>query len=405
MRLQDMKDFGYDFWDTLVEASGWRSLAYRTDPRFSILNDYEHALITPRRSALSSRKDVNLTRSFTFKHAARETPLKTTPIIGANMDGIGTFKAAKAAISAAENYQAETGVQEAPISVALRKQYTAQELFEFHEMNGPTGSWMTLGVKEADFEKLSEVMNLVARIGSSKQSIDKVCIDTPNGYSVNQLPPMIERVRADFPDLIIMAGNVVDKDGVRMLDDAGADIVKVGIGPGSVCTTRHMTGVGCPQLSAVIGCAREADRRGIHVCADGGCTSPGDFAKALVAGAGFVMAGGILSGIEDSQEDGAEIYEKDGQRWVRFYGSSSEIAMNKNNGGVAAHRSSEGKVVERPIKGSMQAILYGNDGLLGGIRSAMTYINATKPQEAKDLGKLAVVHKQINTVFGPPSCG
>ncbi len=132
-----------------------------------------------------------------------------------------------------------------------------------------------------------------------------------------------------------MAGNVVTGEMTEELILDGADIVKVGIGPGSVCTTRKMTGVGYPQLSAIIECADAAHGLGGLICADGGCTSPGDLAKAFGGGADFVMLGGMLAGHDECM---GEVVEQDGVRKVRFYGMSSRTAMDKYAGGVANYR-------------------------------------------------------------------
>ncbi len=148
---------------------------------------------------------------------------------------------------------------------------------------------------------------------------------------------------------------------------SGADIVKVGIGPGSVCTTRKKTGVGYPQLSAVMECADAAHGLGGWIISDGGCTVPGDLAKAFGAGADFVMLGGMLAGHD---ECGGTMIEKDGKKFFEFYGMSSATAMNKHAGSVAEYRASEGKTVLVPYKGTVNATVLDT---LGGIRSACTY--------------------------------
>ena len=167
---------------------------------------------------------------------------------------------------------------------------------------------------------------------------------------------------------MIIAGNVVTCRNDRTILLAGADIIKVGIGPGSVCTTRKQTGVGFPQLSAVLECADAAHGIGGHIISDGGCTVPGDFSKAFGAGADFVMAGGYFAG---HTESGGDLIEEDGKKFKLFYGMSSDTAMNKHSGGVANYRSSEGKTVKIPYKGSVKDTLL---DLLGGIRSTLTYV-------------------------------
>ena len=169
----------------------------------------------------------------------------------------------------------------------------------------------------------------------------------------------------------------------------GADIVKVGIGPGSVCTTRLQTGVGVPQLSGVIECADAANGIGGHVIADGGCVYPGDVAKAFGAGAHFVMLGGMLAGHDESE---GEVV--DGK--VQFYGMSSDAAMAKHGRRKDGYRGAEGKVVELPHKGPADATVV---EILGGVRSAATYIGAKR---LKDMPKCATFVRcthQVNQVF------
>jgi GMP reductase len=174
----------------------------------------------------------------------------------------------------------------------------------------------------------------------------------------------------------------------------GVDIVKVGIGPGSVCTTRKMSGVGYPQLSAIIECADAA--HGLHglICADGGCTSPGDLAKAFGAGADFVMLGGMLAGHD---ECGSEIVDVDGVRKMRFYGMSSREAMEKYAGGVAEYRASEGKEVLLDYRGPVENTL---QDILGGVRSACTYVGASKLKELSKRTTFVRVTQQLNEIFG-----
>merc|ERR1740129_1315940 len=194
------------------------------------------------------------------------------------------------------------------------------------------------------------------------------------GYS-EHFVACVKRVRAAFPKHTIIAGNVVTGEMTEQLILSGADIVKIGIGPGSVCTTRKKTGVGYPQLSCILDCADAAHGLGGLVMSDGGCTMPGDFAKAFGAGADFVMAGGMFSGHEES---GGEKIEIDGRFYKLFYGMSSSTAMKKYSGGVANYRSSEGKTVRVPFKGSVEATIL---DILGGIRSACTYTGARRLKE------------------------
>ena len=201
-------------------------------------------------------------------------------------------------------------------------------------------------------------------------------------------------MRDKMPDVTIMAGNVVTGEMVEELVLGGADVVKVGIGPGSVCTTRKMTGVGYPQLSAVIECADAAHGLKGFVCSDGGCTVPGDLAKAFGAGADFVMLGGMLAGHDQCE---GKVIEEDGEKFVTFYGMSSDTAMEKHSGGVAEYRASEGKTVKIPYRGDVGQTL---QDIMGGIRSACTYVGAVSLKELSKRTTFVRVTQQINNIFG-----
>lgn len=224
-------------------------------------------------------------------------------------------------------------------------------------------------------------------------AIQYVCIDVANGYT-ESFVAFIKKVRATYPELVIMAGNVVTGDMTEELILAGADIVKVGIGPGSVCTTRKMTGVGYPQLSAIIECADAAHGLGGRICADGGCTVPGDIAKAFGAGADFVMLGGMLAGHDEA---GGETVEQDGKTFKKFYGMSSKSAMDKYAGGVAKYRAAEGKTVLIPARGPVEGTV---QDILGGVRSACTYVGAHRLKELTMRTTFVRVSMQLNEVFG-----
>ncbi len=198
-----------------------------------------------------------------------------------------------------------------------------------------------MGITKADEEKFKRVMD------AAGPALEYVCIDVANGYHENFVT-FVTRIRTQYPRLVIMAGNVVTGEMTEELILSGADIVKVGIGPGSVCTTRKMTGVGYPQLSAVIECADAAHGLSGLICADGGCSTPGDVAKAFGGGADFVMLGGMFAGHDES---GGERVERDGSSYKRFYGMSSKAAMERYSGGVAGYRAAEGKEVLVPYRG------------------------------------------------------
>ncbi|MCD8494088.1 MAG: GMP reductase [Alphaproteobacteria bacterium] len=343
-----------------------------TDPKL----DFKDVLIRPKRSTLASRKDVDITREFTFKWSGRK--FKGVPVIAANMDGVGTFDMAKAFIKDGSG-----------LSVALHKHYPLEELEAFYAKHGSDNVWYSIGLVKDDQDKLLKFLK-----GKSGKKLDKICIDVANGYSQNFVD-FIKKIRDKIGnDITIMAGNVVTGEMVEELILSGVDVVKVGIGPGSVCTTRRMTGVGYPQLSATIECADAAHGLGGLICADGGCTVPGDIAKAFGGGADFVMLGGMLSGHDQAEQ---KIVEKDGQKFVQFYGMSSDTAMKKHKGGVAEYRASEGKTVQVPYKGDVAVTL---QDVLGGLRSTCTYVGAKSLKELSKRTTFIMVGQQLNTVYG-----
>src|SRR5210317_29312 len=247
---------------------------------------------------------------------------------------------------------------------------------------------MSIGTGDSDYNKLVQVKAAV------NNKLKYVCIDIANGYS-EHFVDHVRKVRKNYPEIVIIAGNVVTADQTQELILAGADIVKVGIGPGSVCTTRIQTGVGYPQLSAVIECADAAHGLGGHIIADGGCTCPGDVAKAFAAGADFVMLGGMLAGHD---EGGGEVIEKyyetnelvegswdkrviERKQFVQFYGMSSKTANDKHFNGLKDYRSSEGRTVLTKYKGDVNITI---QDILGGVRSTCTYVGAA---ELKNLSK------------------
>lgn len=335
--------------------------------------DFKDVLIRPKRSTLRSRKDVDITREFTFKWSGKA--FKGVPIIAANMDGVGTLDMARGFTEDGNG-----------ITVALHKHYPLEMLQSFYKEAGHDSVWYSIGMVKDDEEKLEEFI----KAGGKP---NKICVDVANGYS-EHFVDYVKRIRDKMPDVTIMAGNVVTGEMAEQLILNGADIVKVGIGPGSVCTTRKMTGVGYPQLSAIIECADAAHGLGGLICGDGGCTVPGDIAKAFAGGADFVMLGGMLAGHDESEQ---ETVEEDGKKFLQFYGMSSSTAMNKHKGGVAEYRASEGKTVKIPYRGSVSQSL---QDILGGVRSTCTYVGAKR---LKDLSKCTTfirVSQQLNTVFG-----
>ncbi len=347
--------------------------------------DFRDVLIRPKRSNLSSRKEVNLFRLYKFKHSGYE--YCGVPIIAANMDGVGTIKMAQA-------------LQEHKLFTCLVKSYNTNiDNYVGFKVKSDFYAVST-GTSDDDFRNLNTIVT-----GLNSQFI---CIDVANGYS-ERFGDFIARVRDRWPDKTIIAGNVVTADMTQELILRGADIVKVGIGPGSVCTTRIQTGVGYPQLSAIIECADAAHGLGAHIIADGGCTCPGDVAKAFGGGADFVMLGGMLAGHDEGGGDvihrsylSNELDNTSGERYVdtkdfvEFYGMSSDTAMNKHHGGVANYRSSEGRTVSIPYRGSVNETVL---DILGGLRSACTYVGAESLKQLHKCTTFIRVNKQFNDVF------
>ena len=335
--------------------------------------DFKDVLIRPKRSALPSRAEVDITREFVFKHSGSR--YRGVPVIAANMDTVGTFDMARAL--------APLG-----LSTALHKHYGPDELVAFFKaLKLKSGAFYSLGIAKNDLDKFKRVMQ---RAGDA---VRYVCIDVANGYS-ETFVKFVARFRDAYPKLTLMAGNVVTGEMTEELILSGADIVKVGIGPGSVCTTRTMTGVGYPQLSAVIECADAAHGLGGRICSDGGCTSPGDVAKAFGGGADFVMLGGMLAGHDECAGD---VVEQDGGRFKRFYGMSSRTAMEKYAGGVAHYRASEGKEVLVPYRGPVSEAV---QDILGGLRSACTYTGARTLKELTKRTTFVRVGMESNELFG-----
>ena len=358
--------------------------------------DYKDVLIRPKRSTLGSRKDVELEREFTFRNysSPNQEHYRGIPIMASNMDGVGTFEMADALAALG-------------LFTCLVKNYEARELVKFFGAGDPgrrENVAHSMGITTQDFDKFKGVY---AQTGDR---LKYVCVDVANGYS-ERFSEFIKELRDACPEIVIIAGNVVTGEMTEELMLSGADIVKVGIGPGSVCTTRIQTGVGFPQLSAVIECADAAHGLGGHIIADGGCTCPGDLAKAFAAGADFVMLGGMLAGHD---EGGGEIItryyrtgevRKAGDGWediveerkfVNFYGMSSKAANEKHFGGLKEYRSSEGREIQVPYRGAIENTI---QDLLGGIRSTCTYAGAKKLKWLSKCTTFVKTGQQYNSVF------
>ncbi|XP_002125936.2 GMP reductase 1 [Ciona intestinalis] len=335
--------------------------------------DFKDVLLRPKRSTLRSRSQVDVSRHIKFRNSGQV--YVGVPIMAANMDTTGTFEMAVA-------------FKKHDAFVTIQKHYSLEEWIQFSETHPECLSNVAVssGTGEKDFESMCNILERV-------EGVKYICVDVANGYS-EHFVEYVKRVRQQYPKHTIMAGNVVTGEMVEELLLAGADIIKVGIGPGSVCTTRKKTGVGYPQISAVIECADAAHGLGGHIISDGGCTCPGDVAKAFGAGADFVMIGGLFAGHDQS---GGETILKDGKKVKLFYGMSSSTAMEKHVGGVANYRASEGKTVEVPYKGDVSATML---DILGGVRSTCTYVGASKLKELSRRTTFIRVTQQWNQMYG-----
>jgi len=344
---------------------------------YDIKLDFKDVLIRPKRSVLKTRSEVSLEREFRFRHSG--TRWQGIPLIAANMDHTGTFAMAQA-------------LTEYGLLTALDKFIPAAEWEKIAKQHPKTiaNCFVSIGIADSDLPKAQEIIKL--------SHVSMVCLDVANGYT-ERFVDFLKQLRDTFPQTVIMAGNVVTGEMVEELILSGADIVKIGIGPGSVCTTREKTGVGYPQLSAIIECADAAHGLGGHVCADGGCATPGDVAKAFAAGADFIMLGGMLSGHDECLGD---VIEENGQRFKRFYGMSSAEAMEKYHGTVAEYRASEGRSVNVPYRGAVKNTVL---DILGGLRSTCTYVGAHRLKELSKRTTFIRVTKQLNEVFTGFSVG
>jgi len=349
--------------------------------------DFDDVLIRPKRSVLKSRSDVDLTRTFKFANSPRQ--IVCVPIMVANMDTVGTISMGRSL----SVHQAIT---------CLHKHYDEDTLINLFIK--PTDHiWYSTGTSKKDIEKLERVFNTIKQTGGDYPN---VCLDVANGYS-EQFVKMATHIRKLFPEIILMAGNVVTPEMTEELIIHGkVDIVKVGIGSGSVCTTRLKTGVGYPQLSAVMECADAAHGLGGHICSDGGCKVVGDICKAFGANTDFVMLGSMFAGCDECEGEWFYEYKTNLGTWqtidpennnpkrkvsLKYYGMSSKDAMNKHHNGVADYRTAEGKSVIVPYKGLASEVI---QDIYGGLRSACTYIGANK---IKDFGKKTTFIQVNNT--------
>jgi len=340
---------------------------------YNIHLDYSDVLLKPKRSTLSSRRDVDIYREFKFRNSGKS--LRYTPIMASNMDGVGTFSMAKV-------------LQEFKMMTVIRKHYTYDEWksavadgLRLKYVSVCTGTGAIWDENSPDYQTMKRVLQ-------SFPDIPFITIDVANAYH-EQFVDFVQRIRSEYPDKVIIAGNVVSPEMTEELIINGADVVKIGIGPGSVCTTRTQTGVGVPQFSAIVECADAANGVDGHIIADGGCTQPGDVAKALAAGAHFVMLGGMLAGHDES-----EFELRDGKRV--FYGMSSQSAFDAHGARKDGYRGTEGKTVVLADRGPVRDTV---EQILGGVRSTCTYIGARRIKDMPKCAHFVRVNNVINRVY------
>lgn len=355
--------------------------------------DFSDVLLVPKTSTMESRSNVNIQRTFQLKHTNKSWT--GIPIIAANMDTTGTIKMVGEFIK--HN-----------MLTALHKHYSIKEIYPLLGLN----TFYSMGTSNEDLSKLDGLIKEYEK-SESRIGPEMICIDVANGYTTKFID-VVKMVREKIPQTIIMAGNVVTPEKTEQIILAGADIVKIGVGGGSVCTTRKLTGVGYPQLSAVIECADAAHGLSGLICSDGGCVESGDIVKAIAAGADFVMIGGMLAGTDECGGDliyppstiSDEIkmenntYKFDSTftkpSHMKFYGMSSKTANDLYSGGLDNYRAAEGKEVLVPYKGPVNDVI---QEILGGLRSAMTYIGATELKELTKRASFVLVNHQRNHVF------
>ena len=336
-----------------------------TDPKL----DFQNVLIRPKRTTLNSRSEVNLKRTFKFPHSTLHW--EGIPIVAANMDTTGIFPVYKVLSSIS-------------VLTCLNK-FILLEEFRKQTNLDPNLFMISTGISNSDFENLKKIMNVV--------DCNWICIDIANGY-ISSFVDFCVKVRNAFPNKIIVAGNVATREMVEELIVRGkVDVVKIGIGPGSACTTRLKTGVGMPQLSAIIECADAAHGIGGFIMGDGGITCPGDMAKAFGGGADFVMMGGQFAGHD---ENPGELIEIDKKKYKLFYGMSSDYAMKKHYGSMANYRGSEGRVLKVPYRGRLLDTI---SDYLAGLRSTCTYINAKCIKNMPKCTTFVITCQQLNTYF------
>jgi GMP reductase len=340
--------------------------------------DFNDVLFRPKRSTLSSRKEVDVEREYTFKYSGQKW--KGVPIISSNMDTISSIDMFKS-------------LSQHNIITCFHKFIEMNDIIKAVNEEGFDPKYMMLstGIMDKDFVKLKENYALLTKNGVN---IHFICIDVANGYMF-KLIDFCRKMRSTFPTVTLIAGNVVSREMTEELIINGkVDIVKIGIGNGSVCTTRLQTGVGVPQFSAIMECADAAHGIGGCIISDGGVCYPGDVSKAYGGGADFVMIGSMFAGHTECPGDISE--DESGNKFKMYYGMSSDTAMNKHHGGVAKYRSSEGKTVRVAYKGDVDNTV---NNILGGVRSTCTYIGASRLKDIHKCATFVRVNRQVNNFF------
>ena len=335
--------------------------------------NFDDVLMEPKRSTLSSRRDVDMTRKFTFRNSGKV--MNFTPIFASNMDGVGTFSMAKVL----QKHQMMTVITKSTTVEQWREAVgTGLRLQSVSVCTGTNKIWDS---EAADYKNMQDVL-------SSFPDVKMITIDVANAYHQNFVD-FIKQVRDEYPEKVIVAGNVVTPEMVEELIINGADMVKIGIGPGSVCTTRTMTGIGVPQFSAIVECADAANGVDGHIMADGGCVWPGDIAKAFGGGAHAVMIGGMLAGHDESEQPVV-----DGK--VEFYGMSSDRAREKHGKRKDGYRGNEGRWISLPHRGAVEPTV---EDILGGVRSSATYIGARRLKDMPKCATFVRVENNINRIY------
>lgn len=358
--------------------------------------NFEDVLMEPKRSTLSSRRDVQMTRKFTFRNSGKV--IDFCPIFASNMDGVGTFEVAKV-------------LQKHKMMTVITKSTTLEEWKEaagtglrLQSVSVCTGTNKMWDPEAEDYANMQAVLK-------SFPDIKMITVDVANAYHENFVD-FIKMVRDEYPDKIIVAGNVVTPEMVEELIINGADVVKIGIGPGSVCTTRTMTGIGVPQFSAIMECADAANGVDGHIMADGGCVHPGDIAKAFGGGAHMVMIGGMLAGHKEGggklitkhtatggaykTPEGTYVPYYEEQQFVEFYGMSSDRAREKHGKRKDGYRGNEGRHIIMPYRGPINDTV---ENILGGVRSSATYIGARRLKDMPKCATFVRTHNVINRVY------